>query len=141
MYAALSPTTVTPPCAPVFLSARSSISPSLHPRQTNRGAAFQQCPLSKHLYCGVLLTLLCQTKPRSQWNNPAGWRPSAGSFRAAELLQNSKTDSPGTAIRAKQETNFACVCARLLKANWIQSSLTTLTYLPDKQIFFIQAVV
>ena len=91
-------------------SVRSSIPPS--PWLTNRGAAFQQCPLSKHLYCGVLLTLLCQTKPRSQWNNPAGQRPSPGSFGAAGPHQNSRPDSPGSpATIAGQETNFyMCVC-------------------------------
>lgn len=92
-------------------SVRSSV-PSIPPSPwlTNRATAFQQCPLSKHLYCGVLLTLLCQTKPRSQWNNPAGRRPSPGSFEATGPHQNSRPESSGPATIAGQEENFVCMC-------------------------------
>lgn len=96
-----------------------SVRPSIVPLSlTNRGAAFLQCPLSKHLYCGVLLTLLCQTKPRSQWNNPAGRRPPPGSSGAAPKQPDG--------ARAHHHSSR------------IQSSPATLTYLPDKHcdLFF-----
>ena len=94
-----------------YQSVRSCIPPSLW--LANRGAAFQRYPLSKHLYCGVLLTLLCLTKPRSQWNNPAGWQPLPRSFRAAGPHHCSRLVSLGPALIAGQETNFmflVCVC-------------------------------
>lgn len=119
-----------------YQSVRSSVPPS--PWLTNRGAAFQQCPLSKHLYCGVLLTLLCQTKPRSQWNNPAGWRPSPGSFGAAGPHQNSQPDSRGPAMIAGQETNFMCVSA----GSKLDPKFTGHAHLFTRQTdFFIQRVV
>lgn len=122
-----------------------SISPFVHPSPwlTNRGAAFQQCPLSKHLYCGVLLALLCQTKPRSQWNNPAGRWPSLGSFGAAGLLQNSRPDSPGPAMIAGQETNFVCACVSA--GSKLNPKFTGHAHLFTRQtdflFFFIQNIV
>lgn len=95
-------------CLSLSPSVRSSIPPS--PWLANTGAAFQQCPLSKHLYCGMLLPLLCQTKPPCQWNNPAGRRPSPGSFGAVWPHQNSRPNSPSPAMIAGQEINFVCVC-------------------------------
>lgn len=115
---------------PVFLSVRSSISPSLW--LTNTGAAFQQCPLSKHLYCGVLLPLLCQTKPPCQWYNPAGLRPSPGSFGAAVLHLNGRPDSPSPATIAGQEINFVYVSAGSKR----NPKFTSHAHLFTWQIFF-----
>lgn len=42
--------------------------------------------------------------------------------------------TPSPAMTVGQETNL-CVRLCLLALNWIQSSWTTLTYLPDKQFF------
>lgn len=78
---------------------------------TNSGAAFQQCPLSKRLYCGERLTLLCGTKPRSQWNNPAGRRPPPGSLGAAGPQPKQPTWQPGAGRDSRAgNTLYECVC-------------------------------
>ena len=123
------------------LSDRSSIPPS--PWLTNTGAAFQQCPLSKHRYCGVLLPLLCQTKAPCQWNNPAGRRPSPGSFRAAGPHQNSRPDSPSLAMIAGQEKNlyisiWVCVCVCVSAGSKLNPKFTRHAHLFTRQtdLFF-----
>lgn len=94
----------------------SSLCPFIHPssRLTNTGAEFHQWPLLKHLHYGVLLLLLCQTKPPCQWNKPTGQQPPPGSCGAAGPHQNSQPDSPGLDLIAGQETNL-CVCWQQLR--------------------------
>lgn len=96
-----------------------SLCPFVHPspRLTNTGAEFHRCPLFKHLHYGVLLLLLCQTKPPWRWNNPTGQQPPPGSRGAAGPHQNSPPDSSKLDLIAGQETNLRVCWQQLSKFN------------------------
>lgn len=122
------------PCIPAFPSVHPSLPPS--PWLANRGAAFQQCPLSKHLYCGMLLILLCQTKARSQWNNPAGRRPSPRVIRGrwAAPQQPTWTARPSNDSRAGNK-HFICERVCVFAGSEQNPKFTGHAHLlPDKQI-------
>lgn len=89
-------------------SVRLSVTLSLHPHGLQ---TFHQCPLLKHPHYGVLMLLLCRTKPLCQWNNPTGQQPLPGSCGAAGPGPKQPTWQPEPGLDSRTGNKPVCLLA------------------------------